>query len=140
MRHRTRAGYRRTTLYQMFMPTYLSSDMFAPLEIGILTSTNHGGQVAHLPVNYASSLSSGLQGMFSSHTSQHQKLVPVSPVGLQSILYTYYCQIIFVGTVLSEQLVSNNFLLANASLTIAILVLISLSRFIHLFLVRFPNT
>ena len=37
-------------------------------------------------------------------------------------------------------LVSNNYRLANASLTIAILVLISLSRFIHLFLVSFPNT
>ena len=46
----------RTTLYQMFMPTYLSSDVFAPLEIGILTSTNHGGQLARLPVSYASSL------------------------------------------------------------------------------------
>ena len=33
----------------------------------------------------------------------------------------------------SEPLVSNNFLLANASLTIAILVLISLSRFINFF-------
>ena len=55
MRHGTRAGYRRTTLYQMFMPTYLSSDVFGPLEIG--TSTNHGGQVAQLPVSYASSLS-----------------------------------------------------------------------------------
>ena len=37
--------------------------------------------------------------MFSSHTGQHQKLVPVSPV--QSILYTLdpYCQIIFMLTV-----------------------------------------
>ena len=63
--------------------------------------------MARLPVSYASSLSfchsshivvyfilqsvvskfsSGLHGMFSSHTGQHQKLVPVSPV--QSILYT----------------------------------------------------
>ncbi len=42
--------------------------------------------------------------------------------------------------VLSEPLVSNNYLLANASLTIAILVLISLSRFIIFFLVSFPNT
>ena len=52
-----RALDRRTTLYQMFMPTYLSSDVFAPLEIGILTFTNHGGQVAWVPVSYASSLS-----------------------------------------------------------------------------------
>ena len=37
MRHGTRAGYRRTTLNQMFMPTYLSSNVFAPLEICILT-------------------------------------------------------------------------------------------------------
>ena len=42
---------------QMFMPTYLSSNVFAPLEICILTSTNHGGQVARLPVSYAGSLS-----------------------------------------------------------------------------------
>ena len=43
---------------QMFMPTYyLSSNVIAPLEICILTSTNHGGQVARLPVSYASSLS-----------------------------------------------------------------------------------
>ena len=47
----------RTMLYHMFMLTYLSSDVFAPLEIGILTSTNHGGQVERLPVSYASSLS-----------------------------------------------------------------------------------
>ena len=84
------------------------------LEIGILTYINHGGQVARLPVSYTSSLSfcnsshvvvyfillsviskfcSGLRGIFSSHTGQHDKLVPVSPV--QSILYTY-CKIIFV--------------------------------------------
>ena len=49
------AGYGRTTLNQMFMPTYLSSNVFAPLEICILTSTNHGGQMARLPVSYASS-------------------------------------------------------------------------------------
>ncbi len=55
MRHGTRTGYRRTTINQMFMPTYLSSNVFAPLEICILTSTNHGGQVARLPVSYASS-------------------------------------------------------------------------------------
>ena len=36
---------------------------------------------------------SGLRGIFSSHTGQHEKLVPVLPV--QSILCTY-CQIIFV--------------------------------------------
>ncbi len=41
----------RTMLYQMFMLTYLSSDVFAPVEIGILTSTNHGGQLARLPVS-----------------------------------------------------------------------------------------
>ena len=57
MRHGTRAGYRRTTLNQMFMPTYLSSNVFALLEICILTSTNHGGQVARLPVSDESSLS-----------------------------------------------------------------------------------
>ena len=73
--------------------------------------------MARLPVSYTSSLSfchsshvvvllvyfillsvvskfcSGLRGIFSSHTGQHEKLVPVSPV--QSILSTY-CQIIFV--------------------------------------------
>ena len=38
----TCAGYHRTTLNQMFMPTYLSSNVFATLEICILTSTNHG--------------------------------------------------------------------------------------------------
>ena len=49
MRLGTRAGYRPT--YDMFMPTYyLSSNVIAPLEICILTSTNHGGQVARLPV------------------------------------------------------------------------------------------
>ena len=57
MRHGTRAGYRRTTLNQMFMPAYLSSNVFAPLQICILTSTNHVGQVAQLPVSCASSLS-----------------------------------------------------------------------------------
>ena len=57
MRHGMRAGYRRTTLNHMFMPTYLSSNVFAPLEICILTSTNHGGQVARLPVSDESSLS-----------------------------------------------------------------------------------
>ena len=70
--------------------------------------------MARLPVSYTSSLSfchrshvvvyfillsvvskfcSDLRGIVSSHTGQHQKLVPVSPV--QSIIYTY-CQIIFV--------------------------------------------
>ena len=109
-------GERFTTLYQMSKPTYLSRDVFAPLEIGILTYINHGGHLARLPVSYTSSLSfchsshvvvyfillsvvskfcSGLRGIFSSHTGQHEKLVPVSPVGLQSILCTY-CQIIFV--------------------------------------------
>ena len=39
---------------------------------------------------------SGLCGIFSSHTGQHEKLVPVSPV--QSILCTY-CQIIHRQTV-----------------------------------------
>ena len=106
-------GERFTTLYQMSKPTYLSRDVFAPLEIGILTYINHGGHLARLPVSYTSSLSfchtshvvyiillsvvskfcSGLRGIFSSHTGQHEKLVPVSPV--QSILCTY-CQIIFV--------------------------------------------
>ena len=113
-------GERFTTLYQMSKPTYLSRDVFASLEIGILTYINHGEQVARLPVSYTSSLSfchsshvvvlvvyfillsvvskfcSGLRGMFSSHTGQHEKLVPVSPV--HSILCTY-CQIIFVWTV-----------------------------------------
>ena len=46
-----------TTLYQMSKPTYLSRDVFALLEIGILTYINHGGQVARLPVSYTSSLS-----------------------------------------------------------------------------------
>ena len=107
-------GERFTTLYQMSKPTYLSRDVFAPLEIGILTYINHGGHLARLPVSYTSSLSfchsshvvvyfillsvvsqfcSGLRGIFSSHTGQHEKLVPVSHV--QSILCTY-CQIIFV--------------------------------------------
>ena len=107
-------GERFTTLYQMSKPTYLSRDVFAPLEIGILTYINHGDHLARLPVSYTSSLSfchsshvvvyfillsvvsqfcSGLRGIFSSHTGQHEKLVPVSPV--QSILCTY-CQIIFV--------------------------------------------
>ena len=100
-------------LYQMFKPTYLSSDMFAQLEIGILTNINHGEQVARLKVSYiqvhffchsshvvyfillsvVSKFCSGLRGIFSSRTGQHQNLVPVSPV--QSILYTY-CLIIFV--------------------------------------------
>ena len=57
MRHGTRAVYLRTTLYQMSKPTYLSRDVFAPLEIGILTYINHGEQVAWLPVSYTSSLS-----------------------------------------------------------------------------------
>ena len=103
-----------TTLYQMSKPTYLSRGVFAPLEIGILTYINHGGHVARLPVSYTSSLSfchsshvvvyfillsvvskfcSGLRGILSSHTGQHEKLLLVSPV--QSILCTY-CQIIFV--------------------------------------------
>ena len=107
-------GERFTTLYQMSKPTFLSRDVFAPLEIGILTYINHGGHLAWLPVSYTRSLSfchsshvvvyfillsvvskfcSGLCGIFSSHTGQHEKLVPVSPV--QSILCTY-CQIIFV--------------------------------------------
>ena len=47
-------GERFTMLYQMSKPTYLSRDMFAPLEIGHI---NHGGQVARLPVSYTSSLS-----------------------------------------------------------------------------------
>ena len=44
-------GERFTTLYQMSKPTYLSRDMFAPLEIGILTyiltmeGTWHGYQL-----------------------------------------------------------------------------------------------
>ena len=101
-------GERFTTLYQMSKPTYLSRGVFASLEIGILTYINHGGHVARLPVSYTSSLSfchsshvvvyfillsvvskfcSGLRGIFSSHTGQHEKLVPVSPV--QSILCTY---------------------------------------------------
>ena len=46
---------------------------------------------------------------------------------------------IIIFFVLSESLISNNYLLANASLTIAILVLISLSRFHPSFLVSFPN-
>ena len=99
-------GERFTTLYQMSKPTYLSRDVFAPLEIGILTYINHGGHLARLPVSYTSSLSfchsshvvvyfillsvvsqfcSGLRGIFSSHTGQHEKLVPVSPV--QSTVY-----------------------------------------------------
>ena len=107
-------GERFTTLYKMSKPTYLSCDVFAPLEIGILTYIYHGGHLARLPFTYTSSLSfchsshvvvyfillsvvsklcSGLRGIFSSHTGQHEKLVPVSPV--QSILCTY-CQIIFV--------------------------------------------
>ena len=45
-------GERFTTLYQMSKPTYLSRDVFAPLEIGILTSINHGGHLARLPVSY----------------------------------------------------------------------------------------
>ena len=73
-------GERFTTLYQMSKPTYLSRDVFAPLEIFILLSV-------------VSKFGSGLRGIFSSHTGQHEKLVPVSPV--QSILCTY-CQIIFV--------------------------------------------
>ena len=48
-------GERFTTLYQMSKPTYLSRDVFAPLEIGILTYINHGGHLA--PVSYTSSLS-----------------------------------------------------------------------------------
>ena len=101
-------GERFTTLYQMSKPTYLSRDVFAPLEIGILTYINHGGHLARLPVSYTSSLSfchsshvvvyfillsvvsqfcSGLRRVFSSHTGQHEKLVPVSPV--LSILCTY---------------------------------------------------
>ena len=52
MRHGTRAGYHRRTLYHALpKPTYLSRDVFAPLEIGILTYTNHGGHLARLPVN-----------------------------------------------------------------------------------------
>ena len=99
-------GERFTTVDQMSKPTYLSRDVFAPLEIGILTYTNHGGKVAWLPVSYTSSpsfchsshvvvyfillsvvskLCSGLRGIFSSHTGPH----------VQSILCTY-CQIIFV--------------------------------------------
>ena len=35
-------GERFTTLYQMSKPTYLSRDLFAYLEIGILTYINHG--------------------------------------------------------------------------------------------------
>ena len=50
-------GERFTTLYQMSKPTYLSRDVFAPLEIGILTYINHGGHLARLPVSYTSSLS-----------------------------------------------------------------------------------
>ena len=115
-------GERFTTLYQMSKPTYvawrvrLSGDRYIDIYI------KHGGQVARQPVSYISSLSfchsshvvvlgllvyfillsvvskfcSGLSGIFSSHTGQHEKLVPVSPV--QSILCTY-CQIIFVWTV-----------------------------------------
>ena len=45
-------GERFTTLYQMSKPTYLSHDVFAPLEIGILTYINHGGHLARLPVSY----------------------------------------------------------------------------------------
>ena len=47
-------GERFTTLYQMSKPTYLSRDVFAPLEIGILTysvwarTTNRG---VSLPVS-----------------------------------------------------------------------------------------
>ena len=44
-------------------------------------------------LSVVSKFCSGLSGIFSSHTGQHEKLVPVSPV--QSILCTY-CQIIFV--------------------------------------------
>ena len=83
-------GERFTTLYHMSKPTHLSLDVFAPLEIGILTYINHGGQVARLPVSYTSSLSfchsshdvvyiillsvvskfcSSLRGIFSSHTA-----------------------------------------------------------------------
>ena len=129
-------GERFTMLYQMSKPTYLSRDVFASLEIGILTYINHGGQVARLPVSYTSSLSfchsshvvvllvyfillsvvskfcSGLRGIFSSHTGQHEKLVPVSPV--QSILCTY-CQIIFCVNrhfqlfyLTNEMFISNN--------------------------------
>ena len=71
-------------------------------------------RAARLPVSYTSSLSfchsshvvvyfillsvvsklcSGIRGIFSSHTGQHEKLVLVSPVS--STVYTY-CQIIFV--------------------------------------------
>ena len=50
-------GERFTTLYQMSKPTYLSRDVFAPLEIGILTYINHGGHLARLSVSYTSSLS-----------------------------------------------------------------------------------
>ena len=113
-------GERFTMLYQMSKPTYLSRDVFASLEIGILTYINHGGHLARLPVSYTSSLSfchsshvvvllvyfillsvvskkfSGLRGNFSSLTGQHENLVPVSPV--QSILCTY-CQIIHRQTV-----------------------------------------
>ena len=44
-------------------------------------------------LSVVSKFCSGLRGLFSSHTDQHEKLVPVSPV--QSTLYIY-CQIIFV--------------------------------------------
>ena len=57
-----------------------------------------------------------------------------------TMAYSTPAMFIIIFFVLSEPLVSNHFLLANASLTIAILVLISLSRFIHLFLVSFRNT
>ena len=50
-------GERFPTLYQMSKPTYVSRDVFAPMEIGILTYINHGGHLARLPVSYTSSLS-----------------------------------------------------------------------------------
>ena len=112
-------GERFTTLYQMSKPTYLSRNVFPSGDRYIDIYINHGGQVARLPVSYTSSLSfchsshvvvyfillsvvskfcSGLRGIFSSHTGQHEKLVPVSTV--QSILYTY-CQIILCEPSLS---------------------------------------
>ena len=127
-------GERFTTLYQMSKPTYLSRDVFAPLEIGISTYINHGGHLARLPVSYTSSLSfchsshvvvyfillsvvsqfcSGLRGIFSSHTGQHEKLVPVSPDCTEytlHILSNHFCvnrhfQLFYLT---NEMFISNN--------------------------------
>ena len=117
MRHGTRAEYRRATLYQMFKTTLLvewrvrsSGDRYIDItreskwhgyqlvKYKFTVSFCHSSDVVvyFILLSVVSKFCSGLRGIFYSHTGQHQKLVPVSP--LQSIVYTY-CQIIFVWTV-----------------------------------------